>query len=101
VDESFIMMYDNVHHDERAVSMSRTTVDLDPAVIRRLKLIGANAGESMSRVINRLLREALKDQPARRQEEATFSWRIVEGGRPAAGFDPSSREYLDLIEHEQ
>lgn len=81
--------------------MSRTTVDLDPAIIRKLKIIGANGGESMSHVINRLLRDALKDQPARRQREASFCWHVVEGSRPADGFDPSSREYLDLIENEQ
>jgi hypothetical protein len=101
VDKPFIMMYDHLHHDEGDAVMSRTTVDLDPAVIRKLKVIGANGRESMSQVINRLLRNALKDRPARRQRDASIAWCIVEGGRPARGFDPSSREYLDLIENEQ
>ena len=81
--------------------MSRTTVDLDPVVIRRLKHIGANSGESMSRVINRLLRGALQDKPALHRRDLHFAWRTIEGGRPADGFDPASREYLDLIENER
>jgi len=81
--------------------MSRTTVDLDPAIIRKLKHIGADSGESVNRVINRLLRGALQDKPALRRRDSSFAWRIVKGGRPADGFDPASREYLDLIENEQ
>ena len=81
--------------------MSRTTVDLDPAVIRKLKVIGANGRESMSHVINRLLRDALKNKPALRRSDAPFAWCTVKEGQPAGGFDPSTREYLDLIETEQ
>jgi len=80
--------------------MSRTTIDLDPALIRKLKIIGAGGGESMSSVINRLLRDALRDKPARPRSDASLAWRVVEAGRPADGFDPSSRDYLDLIENE-
>jgi len=80
--------------------MSRTTVDLDPAVIRKLKVIGANGRESMSQVINRLLRNALKDRPARRQRDASIACALSRGSA-SRGFDPSSREYLDLIENEQ
>ncbi len=81
--------------------MSRTTVDLDPALVKKLKHIGANSGESMSRVINRLLRNALKTTSALRRGDASFTWHTVAGGRPADGFDPASREYLDLIEDER
>lgn len=81
--------------------MSRTTVDLDPIIIRKLKYIGASSGESMSRVVNRLLRRALQESSHRHANQDDFVWRTAGGSRPAEGFDPASRDDLDLIEQDQ
>ncbi len=80
--------------------MSRTTVDLDPVIIRKLKHIGAGSGESMSRVVNRLLRRALEERPHRHATGDDFVWRTARSSRPMEGFDPASRDYLDLIEED-
>ncbi len=78
--------------------MARTTVDLDPELTKQLKHLAADTHDSMSRVVNRLLREALlrnrQSQPTTRR----FHWNTVRGGRPIEGFNPASREYLDLLD---
>ena len=78
--------------------MSRTTLDIDPHVIEELKHMAAEQRESMSKVATRLLREALQREQARGVAEPPFRWNVVQDGTPAAGFDPATREYLDLID---
>jgi len=77
--------------------MARTTVDLDSGLIRELKHVAANSGQSMSRVVNQLLRDAL-ERSQTTVETRSFSWHTVPDGEPALGFDPASREYLDLLD---
>ncbi len=78
--------------------MSRTTLDIDPHVIEELKHMAAEQRESMSKVANRLLREALRREGAGVGGEPPLRWNVVEEGAPAAGFNPATRDYLDLID---
>ena len=78
--------------------MSRTTLDIDPHVIEELKHMAAEQHESMSKVASRLLREALQREHARRVAEPALEWNVVENGSPAPGFEPATRDYLDLID---
>lgn len=78
--------------------MSRTTLDIDPRVIEELKHLAAEQRESMSKVANRLLREALQQEQAHSATGPPLRWNLVEGGSPTPGFDPATRDYLDLID---
>ncbi len=78
--------------------MSRTTLDIDRHLIEELKHLAAEQRESMSKVANRLLREALQQQRMLGAAEAPLRWHVVEEGVPASGFDPATRDYLDLID---
>jgi len=75
--------------------MSRTTLDIDPRLIEELKHLAAEQRESMSKVANRLLREALQQERAISSAEPPLRWNVVENGSPASGFDPATRDYLD------
>lgn len=79
--------------------MGRTTIHLDPAIVKKLKHLGADTWKSVSRLINHLLRGALREDPLGRRKDHRLAWNIVEGGRPAEGFDPASRDYLDLMDN--
>jgi plasmid stability protein len=43
--------------------MPRTTIDLDPAVLRELRLRGAREGKSMGQVASELLARAVAGEP--------------------------------------
>jgi hypothetical protein len=51
--------------------MARTTLDLDPSVLRELRERGAREGKSMGQVASELLAGALADAPA---DPPRFSW---------------------------
>ncbi len=78
--------------------MPRTTVDLDPNLIKQLKRLAADARQSMNQVVNRLMRSALKRELEVAQERIPFQWNVVPKGVPAPGFDPASRDYMDLLD---
>jgi len=78
--------------------MSRTTLDIDPQLIEELKHVAAEQRESMSKVANRLLREALQHERVVGAAEPPLRWNVVEEGVPTSGFDPATRDYLDLID---
>ncbi|MCZ6877149.1 MAG: hypothetical protein O7G29_03300 [Acidobacteria bacterium] len=78
--------------------MPRTTVDLDTALIQQLKHLAADARQSMSQVVNRLLQGALKRELDLAQERGPLQWNVVPKGEPAPGFDPASRDYMDLLD---
>lgn len=78
--------------------MSRTTLDLDPGLIEELKQVAAEERQSMSRLANRLLRQALDRLRREQRRPGTFRWHVLEDGRPAEGFDPATRDYLDLLD---
>lgn len=81
--------------------MTRTTIDLDPHLLEEIKHIAARQRESMSRVANRLLQKALRQEQETGQEARPFRWRVAEGGTLAPGFDPANRDYLDLLDDER
>ena len=78
--------------------MTRTTIDLDPGLIRELKYLAARGRESMSRTANRLLRDALDRQQVAHNEPRPLAWHVAVGAAPAEGFDPADRAYLDLLD---
>jgi hypothetical protein len=78
--------------------MPRTTIDLESALLRELKHRAAESGESMSRTVSRLLRIALQKVEPQRRRGRRIRWKVVPGGRPAPGFDPASRDYLDQLD---
>ncbi len=78
--------------------MARTTIDLDPGLLEELKHLAARGRESMSRVANRLLRDAMLTERKARAGAPPFRWHIVPGGEPGPGFDPANRDYLDLLD---
>jgi hypothetical protein len=78
--------------------MPRTTIDLSSDLIKQLKHLAADARQSMNQVVNRLLRSALKIELKVAQERSPFQWNVVPKGTPAPGFDPASRDYMDLLD---
>ena len=78
--------------------MPRTTIDLSSDLIKQLKHLAADARQSMNQVVNRLLRSALKRELEVARERSPFQWNVVPKGVPAPGFDPASRDYMDLLD---
>ena len=59
--------------------MARTTLDLDPSVLRELRRRGEREGKSMGRVASEVLARALADaEPAR----SGFAWVAQDLGAP-------------------
>lgn len=66
--------------------MSRTTIDIDPSVLKELKLRARREGKSLGRLLSEIAAAALK-----------------EGGRPEVSFDWRSRSMharIDLEDEE-
>lgn len=61
--------------------MARTTIDLDPAVLRELKARGAQEGRSLGAVASDLLAAALK-APTTASEPPAFRWKTASSGVP-------------------
>lgn len=80
--------------------MTRTTVDLEPGLLASIKHLAAERRESMSRTVNRLLREAVAREQHDSGRDAVFRWHTVPDGEPVRGFDPASRDYLDLLDEQ-
>jgi len=78
--------------------MPRTTIDLDPNLIKQLKHLAADARQSMNQVVNRLLWSALTSELKATQERSPLQWNVVPKGEPAPGFDPASCDYMDLLD---
>lgn len=77
--------------------MTRTTIDLDAALIEELKTVAAQRRISMSRLAANLLREALRREERGDAPRRPFRWNVLPSG-PAPGFDPANRDYLDLLD---
>jgi plasmid stability protein len=60
--------------------MARTTLDLDPAILRELRRRGAREGKSMGAVASELLARAITDEPDRQAPE--FTWTVGNLGVP-------------------
>ena len=75
--------------------MARTTIDLDPTILRELRRRGANEGKSMGQVASELLARAVAepaDLPA-----PDFTWTVADLGLPLVDLeDPEAlRRALD------
>jgi len=60
--------------------MPRTTLDLDPAVLRELRRRGQREGKSMGQVASEMLARALAEPGA--SEDRAFDWLSRDLGRP-------------------
>lgn len=79
----------------------RTTVNLDPAIIERAKVIAAKSGRSFSEVIEDAVRESI----ARREGSVNLervSLPVHRGGevRPGVNLD-SNAELLEIMENDR
>ncbi len=64
--------------------MPRTTLDLDPSVLRELRRRGSREGKSMGRIASELLTGALaQDAPV----PASFAWHSADLGAPAVDLE--------------
>lgn len=52
--------------------MTRTTADIDPGVLRELKLKAQREGKSLGTVISEIAAAALKGEPATREDRPTW-----------------------------
>lgn len=76
--------------------MARTTIDLDPTVLRELRRRGAREGKSMGQVASELLARAVatdRDLPA-----PAFEWTSARLGRPLVDLEDEEavRRVLDF-----
>jgi hypothetical protein len=66
--------------EHRASRIMRTTLDLDPAVVRELKRRERETGKSISELASELLTLALHKDPLRRPSTHRFAWRSARMG---------------------
>ena len=76
--------------------MSRTTVNLDPSVLRALKQRARDEGKSLGQVISEIAGPALA-QGVRESESAVFRWRTAAMGPSLIDLEDSEavRQALD------
>ena len=60
----------------------RTTIDLDPMVVKELKRRSQGAGKSMGQLASELLATSLKEQAGRSQNPDGLIWIAKDLGRP-------------------
>jgi hypothetical protein len=75
--------------------MARTTLDLDPAVLRELRRRGAREGKSMGQVASELLARAVADD--RDAPAPPFRWIVADLGEPLVNLEDKEavRRILD------
>jgi hypothetical protein len=78
--------------------LARTTVQLDPALLAQVERLSAASSQSVETTVERLLRRGLRASKAVPRRAQTPRWHVVKGGAPAPGFDPASRDYLNLLD---
>lgn len=54
--------------------MARTTIDLDPSVLRELRRRQAREGKSLGRLASELLAKALADEPEGGASDSPLEW---------------------------
>ena len=67
---------------EVASRIMRTTIDLDPTVVKELKRRSKGAGKSMGQVASELLATSLKEQAGRPRNPGGLTWIAKDLGRP-------------------
>jgi hypothetical protein len=65
-----------------ASRIMRTTIDLDPTVIKELKRRSKGAGKSMGQLASELLATSLKEQAGRPRNPGGLAWIAKDLGRP-------------------
>ena len=60
----------------------RTTIDLDPTVVKELKRRSKGAGKSMGQLASELLATSLWEQAGRPRNPGGFAWIAKDLGRP-------------------
>ena len=75
--------------------MARTTIDLDPAILRELRHRGAREGKSIGQVASELLAQAFAEPTKRPAPD--FTWTVADLGTPLVDLeDPEAvRRALD------
>jgi hypothetical protein len=68
--------------DVLASRIMRTTIDLDPAVVKELKRRSKGAGKSMGRLASELLATSLREQEGVRAAQPDLEWIAKDLGRP-------------------
>src|SRR5207253_8049566 len=65
-----------------ASRIMRTTIDLDPAVVKELKRRSKSAGKSMGRLASELLATSLREGEGLREAQTDLEWIARDLGRP-------------------
>ena len=65
-----------------ASRIMRTTIDLDPTVVKELKRRSKGAGKSMGQLASELLATSLKEQTGRPLNPGGLTWIAKDLGRP-------------------
>ena len=65
-----------------ASRIMRTTIDLDPTVVKELKRRSRDAGKSMGQLASELLARSLREQGSRQNHTAVLEWIAKDLGRP-------------------
>lgn len=77
--------------------MPRTTLDLDPSVLRELRRRGERAGKSLGKVASELLARAFAESPGTEASASGFRWTSRDLGQPKVDLedDEAVRRALD------
>jgi hypothetical protein len=74
--------------------MARTTLDLDPSVLRELRRLGERDGKSMGRVASELLAGVLREEE--QQSRPAFQWVTHDLGVPFVDLEDKEALYAAL-----
>jgi len=78
-----------------ASRIMRTTIDLDPTVVRELKRRSKGAGKSMGQLASELLAASLREQGSRQGDPVRLEWIAKDLGRPLV--DLEDKEALRAV----
>jgi hypothetical protein len=83
-----------------ATRIMRTTIDLDPTVVKELKRRSKGAGKSMGQLASELLATSLKDRAGRPRNAGRLAWIAKDLGRPLVDLEDKEavRALLDVRE---
>ena len=83
-----------------ASRIMRTTIDLDPTVVKELKRRSKGAGKSMGQVASELLARSLSERAGRPRNPGGLTWIAKDLGRPLVDLEDKEavRAMLDVRE---
>jgi hypothetical protein len=81
-----------------ASRIMRTTIDLDPTVVKELKRRSKGAGKSMGQLASELLATSLKDQDSHPRDAGRLAWIAKDLGQPFVDLEDKEavRALLDV-----